>query len=58
MIGANSSSRIWSNRRLTVSESLNWISKLNVRLNGTAGIAPSQLDLLQHSRTLRRFRQQ
>jgi len=52
-IGASSSSRIWSNQRLTVAEYLDWISKLNGRLNGTAGIAPSQLDLVQHSRTLR-----
>lgn len=52
-IGASSSSRIWSNQRLTVSEYLDWISKLNGRLNGTAGIAASQLDLVQHSRTLR-----
>lgn len=51
-IGASSSSRIWSNQRLSVSEYLDWISKLNGRLNGTAGIAPSQLDLVQHSRTL------
>jgi len=52
-IGASSSSRIWSNQRLTVSEYLDWISKLNGRLNGTEGIAASQLDLVQHSRTLR-----
>jgi len=52
-IGASSSSRIWSNQRLTVSEYLKWISKLNNRLNGNAGIAASQLDLVQHSRSLR-----
>jgi len=52
-IGASSSSRVWSNQRLTVSEYLDWISKLNGRLNGTAGIASSQLDLVQHSRSLR-----
>ena len=52
-IGASSSSRIWSNQRLTVMQYLDWISKLNGRLNGTAGIAPSQLDLVQHSRSLK-----
>lgn len=52
-IGASSSSRIWSNQRLTISDYLDWISKLNGRLNGTDGIAPSQLDLVQHSRSLR-----
>jgi hypothetical protein len=52
-IGASSSSRIWSNQRLTVSEYLDWISKLNSRLNGDESIAASQLDLIQHSRSLR-----
>lgn len=52
-IGASSSSRIWSNQRLTVSDYLDWVSKLNNRLNGTAGIAASQLDLIQHSKSLK-----
>jgi hypothetical protein len=51
-IGASSSSRIWSNQRLAVSEYLDWISKLNGRLNSTVGIAASRLDLVQHSRSL------
>jgi hypothetical protein len=51
-IGASSSSRVWSNQRLTVSEYLDWTSKLNGRLNGREGVAPSQLDLVQHSRSL------
>jgi superfamily II DNA or RNA helicase len=54
-IGASSNSRIWSNQRLTVSEYLDWITKLNGRLNGDDTIAESQLDLVQHSRTLRRL---
>lgn len=54
-IGASSNSRIWSNQRLTVSDYLDWISKLNGRLNGDHRIAASQLDLVQHSRTLRRL---
>lgn len=52
-IGASSNSRIWSNQRLTVSEYLDWITKLNSRLNGEENIAESQLDLVQHSRSLR-----
>ncbi|ARM91059.1 DEAD/DEAH box type DNA/RNA helicase protein (plasmid) [Rhizobium sp. CIAT894] len=54
-IGASSNSRIWSNQRLTVSEYLDWITKLNGRLNGDDTIAQSQLDLVQHSRTLKRL---
>src|ERR1700722_119429 len=54
-IGASSSSRIWSNQRLTVLEYLDWITKLNGRLNGDHRIAESQLDLVQHSRTLRQL---
>lgn len=51
-IGASSSSRIWSNQRLTVAEYIEWITDLNGRLGGAAGIAASQLDIIQHARTL------
>lgn len=51
-IGASSSSRIWSNQRLTVAEYLEWISKLNARLYGSEPIAKSQLDLVQTSKVL------
>lgn len=54
-IGASSNSRIWSNQRLTVSEYLEWITKLNRRMNGDETIAESQLDLVQHSRTLQQL---
>ncbi len=53
-IGASSSSRIWSNRRLSVAEYLDWITILNTRLKGGEAIAASQLDLVQHSRTLKK----
>ena len=52
-IGASSSSRIWSNQRLTIAEYLDWTSKLNARLHGDATVARSQLDLVQTSRLLR-----
>lgn len=52
-IGASSSSRIWSNRRLTVAQYIEWIGVLNARLNGRGDIAVSQLDIIQHARTLR-----
>lgn len=51
-VGASSSSRIWSNRSLTVSEYLAWISALNARLNGSEEVAGSQLDLVQHAKVL------
>lgn len=54
-IGASSNSRIWSNQRLTVSEYLDWITKLNRRMNGDETIAKSQLDLVQHSSTLQQL---
>ncbi len=54
-IGASSSSRIWSNKRLTVTEYLEWISLLNSRLNGDEEVAPSQLDIVQHAKVLNRI---
>lgn len=54
-IGASSSSRIWSNQTLSLSEYLDWISKLNARLAGTDAIAASQLDLIQPTKSLARL---
>lgn len=54
-IGASSSSRIWSNQRLTVAEYIEWITELNGRLGGGGGISVSQLDIIQHARTLHRL---
>ncbi|MCX8281523.1 DEAD/DEAH box helicase family protein [Phyllobacterium sp. 0TCS1.6C] len=54
-IGASSSSRIWSNQRLTVAEYIEWITGLNGRLGGGGGISASQLDIIQHARTLRQL---
>ncbi|GAA5628242.1 hypothetical protein Brsp05_03538 [Brucella sp. NBRC 12953] len=54
-IGASSSSRIWSNQRQTVAEYIEWITELNGRLGGGGGISASQLDIIQHARTLRQL---
>lgn len=54
-IGASSSSRIWSNQRLTVAEYLEWITDLNGRIGGGDGIEASHLDIVQHARTLERL---
>lgn len=54
-IGASSSSRIWGNKSLTVAEYIEWISILNTRLNGKEEVAPSQLDIIQHAKVLRKI---
>ena len=51
-VGASSSSRIWSNRRLSVVGYLDWVALLDVRLSGTEAVAESQLDLVHHSKQL------
>ncbi len=56
-IGASSSSRVWSNQRLTVAEYLDWITEINRRLNSREAIAASQLDIVQHARVLRQIPQ-
>lgn len=52
-IGASSSSRIWSNQNLSVSEFLDWVVRLNERLVGTAPFAQTQLDIVRAATTLR-----
>ena len=52
-IGASSSSRVWSNRRCTVAEYLDWITTLNHRLNSDGEISESHLDIIQHARSLK-----
>lgn len=54
-IGASSSSRIWSNQRLTVAEFLHWAERLNARLVGTAPFAETHLDIIRAATTLRRL---
>jgi hypothetical protein len=54
-IGASSNSRIWSNRRCTVAEYLDWITALNRRLNSDETISESQLDIIQHAKTLKKI---
>lgn len=54
-IGASSSSRIWSNQRLTVAEFLDWVERLNGRLVGNAPFAETHLDIIRAATTLRRL---
>jgi hypothetical protein len=54
-IGASSSSRIWSNQSLTVAGYMSWMEILNKRLRGSAAMMPTQFDLLQSTRLLKRL---
>ena len=54
-IGASSSSRIWSNQRLTVAEFLDWVERLDRRLAGTSPFAETHLDIVRAASTLRRL---
>lgn len=54
-IGASSSSRIWSNQRLTVAEFLEWVERLDSRLAGTTPFAETHLDIVRSAQTLRRL---
>lgn len=54
-IGASSSSRIWSNQRLTVAQFLDWVERLDGRLVGTAPFAETHLDIIRAATTLRQL---
>lgn len=54
-IGASSSSRIWSNKRLTVAEFLDWVERLDARLHGNTPFAETHLDIVRAATTLRRL---
>lgn len=54
-IGASSSSKIWSNQTLAVSEFLSWVEQLDARLVGTAPFAQTQFDIVKAATTLRRI---
>lgn len=53
-IGASSSSKIWSNQTLSISEFLSWVEQLDARLVGTAPFAQTQFDIVKAATTLRR----
>ncbi|UVL11446.1 DEAD/DEAH box helicase family protein [Pseudomonas rhodesiae] len=52
-IGASSSSRIWSNQRLSVPDFVAWVQTLNGRIAGDAQFSASHLDLVRTTTTLR-----
>jgi superfamily II DNA or RNA helicase len=54
-IGASSSSRIWSNQRLTVSKFITWTERMNARVAGRAAFTETNLDIVRAATTLRRL---
>lgn len=56
-IGASSSSRIWSNQNLSVSEFMDWVERMNARLVGNAPFAQTQLDIVRAATQLREIPQ-
>lgn len=54
-IGASSSSRIWSNQRLTITEFFDWVERLDARLNGNTPFTETHLDIVRAAQTLRRL---
>lgn len=54
-IGASSSSRIWSNQRLTVADFFDWVERLDARLNGSTPFTETHLDIVRAAQTLRRL---
>lgn len=54
-IGASSSSRIWSNQRLSLAEFYQWVARLDGRLAGNAPFSETRLDVIRSATTLHRL---
>ncbi len=54
-IGACSSSRIWSNQRLSIAEFYQWVARLDGRLAGNAPFSETRLDVIRSATTLQRL---
>lgn len=54
-VGASSSSRIWSNQRLSTPDFVEWVQTLNARISGDAPITATQLDQVRISTKLLRL---
>lgn len=48
-VGASSRSRVWSNRRAPIPDFLQWVDLVDARISGTAGFAPTGLDIVPHA---------
>ncbi|RMN90144.1 hypothetical protein ALQ50_03085 [Pseudomonas coronafaciens pv. coronafaciens] len=54
-VGASSSSRIWSNQRLSTPDFVQWVQTLNARISGNAPITATQLDQVRIATKLQRL---
>lgn len=54
-IGASSSSRIWSNQRLSIAEFYQWVARLDGRLAGNVPFSETRLDVIRSATTLQRL---
>ncbi|SBK35249.1 Hef nuclease [Klebsiella variicola] len=54
-IGASSSSRIWSNQRLSIAEFNQWVARLDGRLAGNAPFSETRLDVIRSATTLQKL---
>lgn len=54
-IGASSSSRIWSNQRLSIPDFVGWVETLNARISGDGDITATHLDLVGIAKRLERL---
>lgn len=52
-VGASSSSRIWSNQRLSIPDFVEWVQTLNGRLAGDAPFSATHLDIVRTTTALR-----
>jgi len=54
-IGASSSSRMWSNQRLSIPDFVDWIRTLNERIAGNVPFSATHLDIVRTTTKLRRL---
>ncbi|WP_296258872.1 MULTISPECIES: DEAD/DEAH box helicase [unclassified Pseudomonas] len=54
-VGASSSSRIWSNQRLSIPDFVEWIRTLNARIAGDMPLSATHLDIVRTTTALRRL---
>ena len=54
-VGASSSSRVWSNQRLSIPDFVDWIRTLNARITGNVPFSATHLDIVRMTTALRRL---
>lgn len=51
-VGASSSSRVWSNQRLSIPDFVEWVQTLDGRIHGNAAFAETHLDIVRTTKRL------